>query len=367
MKILFAANTSWYLYNFRLSLARRLSQMGLDVVLVSPRDEFTNRLVEKGFIHLPLFIDRGGVNPIHDMRTMADFVRIIRIEKPDLVHFFTSKCVIYGSLTARLLRIKKIVNSITGMGFAFSSDTRLLRLLQKIIRKGYSCSLQNTSIIFQNSDDLVELQTKLHLDPSKVFLIPGSGVDINRFQPSRIGGEPVTVILAARMLRDKGVYEYVEAARNLKERGVVARFILVGVPDPGNPTSIKEIELKNWEKSNVIEWWGWKDNMEHVYSQADIVCLPSYREGLPKSLIEAAACGLPIVTTDTTGCKDVVINGVNGILVPPGDPQELADALEKLISNADLRKKMGLAGRILVEKKFDNEIIISKTLEVYNL
>ena len=367
MKILFAANTSWYLFNFRLNLALRLRQIGMDVVLVSPQDDFTKRLVEAGFRHHPLFIDRTGTNPIKDLRTVADFARILRIEKPELVHFFTSKCVIYGSFVAKLMQIRKVVNSITGMGFLFTNDARNFRMLQRLIRKAYYFSLKNTHIIFQNSDDLEELQREFHMDPSNVFLIPGSGVDVKRFRPNYKGGNHPVVLLASRMLKDKGVYEFVEAARELVSRGVMARFILVGAPDPGNPTSLSENELKNLEKTNVIEWWGWKDKMEFVYTQADIVCLPSYREGLPKSLIEAAACGLPIVTTDTTGCKDVVINGVNGILVPPRNPQKLADALEELINSPDLRKKMGREGRSLVERKFENEIIISRTLDVYTL
>jgi len=367
LKVLLVSNTSWYLYNFRLPLANALREKGDEVVLVSPVDKYVNKLVDLGFKHLKLTMKRGGVNPVRDLLLLGQLFRIYKNEKPDLVHHFTSKCVLYGSLAAKMAGMIKVVNSITGMGYVFSGDGIKQRFLQPIVLALYKICLQGTQVIFQNEDDEKEFKQIGMFDVDNLHIIRSSGVDLKLFHPDiKPEGIPI-IILAARMLRDKGVFEFVEAARILKERKINSRMVLVGEPDPENPSSIPVGQLKAWAESNMIEWWGWKDDMVSVYSEANIVCLPSYREGLPKSLIEAAASSLPIVTTDTYGCRDVVGDGVNGYLVPVGDSTKLADALQKLIQNPGLRQKMGVLGRKMVERDYDLESVIHETLNVYGL
>lgn len=367
MKVILISNTSWYLYNFRLPLANTLRERGFDLILVSPVDPYTEKLVRLGFTHREFKMDRSGLNPISDFWTFLQLFNIYRSEKPDLVHHFTSKCVLYGSLAAKLSGTNRIVNSMTGMGYVFSGSGFIQRLLQPLVTSLYKMSLQKTQVIFQNVDDKNEFQQTGKLDPTNFFIIRGSGVDLDKFHSNpRPKGTPV-VVLAGRMLRDKGIYEFVEAARILKARGVNSRMVLVGGPDPENPTSIPEKQLKLWDESNMIEWWGWKDDMDIIFSSAHIVCLPSYREGLPKSLIEAAASNLPIVTTDVNGCREVVTDGVNGYLVPVGDPSKLAVALEKLIQDPELCQRMGSQSRIIAEENFDIKNVINATLDVYDL
>lgn len=367
MKVLLVSNTSWYLYNFRLSLAKLLQDGGVEVIFVSPFDPYTIRIKELGFEHINLIMNRSSTNPISDSWAIRQLIRIYRSEKPDLVHHFTSKCILYGSFAAKLTGIQKIVNSITGMGYVFSGNGLFQKLLQPLVVFLYKISLRKTRVIFQNEDDKYDFLKTYRINSIESHVIKSSGVDLDKFHPSiEPDGIPM-IILAARMLRDKGIYEFVEAANILRTRKVNSKMVLVGEPDLGNPSSISYEQLKAWDESNMIEWWGWKDEMDLVYSQANIVCLPSYREGLPKSLIEAAASGLPIVTTDTNGCRDVVLDGVNGYLVPVRDTNKLADALQTLILDSELRKKMGKMSRKMAEEKFDVKNINQATINVYEL
>jgi glycosyltransferase involved in cell wall biosynthesis len=227
--------------------------------------------------------------------------------------------------------------------------------------------LEGTHVIFRKSDDAKELVLFGELGVKSSRVIQSSGVDLKRFRPiEKPRGTPI-IVLAARMLRHKGVIEFVEAAKIIHSNGIDARMVLVGEPDPQNPSSIPAPQLKAWHDSRMVEWWGWQEDIESVYAQASIVCLPSYREGLPKSLIEATACGLPIVATDSNGCRDVVIDGVNGFLVPIGDAVKLANALLILINDSSLRQKMGNKGRELAEIHFDTTRINNETFLIYDL
>ena len=365
MKIILCANTAWYLYNFRLLLAEALRDDGYEVILVSPYDEYVEKLKSAGFSHITLSIKRKTIAPIADLITLFTLMNIYRKEQPILVHHFTNKCVIFGSLAAKWTGILKIVNSITGMGYIYSGGQFPRKLLRVIVRSLYRMSLSGTQLIFQNEDDKNELLQFNELRQSDLHTIQGSGVDLIRFHPGKGPPEPPVIVLVARMLIDKGVTEFIEAAKIIKNLGINARMILVGKPDSGNPASIPIDKLIKWSKDNIIEWWEWSDAIEEIYKKAHIVCLPSYREGLPKSLIEATACGLPIVTTNAIGCRDVVEDGVNGLLVPVGDADKLAEALIILISNPELRQKMGYQGRKIAEEKFDADLIISQTIAVY--
>lgn len=365
MKILLFANTDWYLYNFRLAQARALCERGDEVVLLSPQGPYGLRMCTEGLRWLPFPLARRSLNPISEIRTVFRLVKLYRHESPDLVHHFTVKCVLYGSLAARFLGIRSIVNSVTGLGYVFMDGGGVRRWLRGLVKTAYRLLLRSTWVIFQNPDDRAAFLKGRLVAPQRTTLIRGSGVDIRRFSPrSEPEGIPL-VILPARMLWDKGVGEFVNAARNLQAAGIRARFALVGDGDEQNPASVHVSQLREWEKSAVIEWWGWKDNMDEVYAQSAIVCLPSYREGLPKTLIEAAACGRPIVTSDVPGCREVVHHGENGFLVRVRDTGALAQALQHLLKDPILRREMGLRSRAIAEKEFSIELVISQTFALY--
>lgn len=367
MKILYFANTDWYLYNFRLNLARAMRERGNEVVLMSPAGEYGERLAAEGFRWIEFPLSRKGTNPLIELGTLKRLTEVYKKEKPDLVHHFTVKCVTYGSLAARDAGVPYIVNAITGLGHVFVGNTLSVRLLRFIVRGLYKRAMGGTTVIFQNPDDM-NLFLKMGLvDEGQSVLIRGSGIDVERFSPLP---EPETstplVVLPARMLWNKGVGEFVEAAHILCNQGVHARFALVGMADSGNPEAVSLMQLGEWQKECVVEWWGWQEDITVVFAMAHIVCLPSYREGVPRVLAEAAACGRALVTTDVPGCREIVQDGENGFLVPARDAPALAEALKKLIANPALRRKMGLQGRKFVEEKFSNERVVTGTLAVYD-
>lgn len=365
MKALLFANTAWYLYNFRLALAEALRQRGHEVVLVSPPGEHSQKLEDAGFRWLPFPLSRKGTNPLQELSTIHRLWQLYRREKPDVVHHFTIKCVLYGSLAARLAGVRGVINAVTGLGYVFTSNTWKRLLLQWLTRSFYRLALQKSQVVFQNPDDRTVFIRDGLVCKEHTHIIPGSGVDTNRFHSTpQPAGAPV-VILPARLLWDKGVGEFVEAAKVLRSEGIEARFVLVGSPDPDNPASVPREVLEKWQQEGVIEWWGWQEDMPAVYAQANIVCFPSHREGLPKSLIEAAACGRAIVAADVPGSREVVRSGENGYLVPPSNIEKLADHLRLLLIDSSLRQEMGKQGRRLIEEKFASDLIIDQTLAVY--
>jgi len=366
MKIILFANTDWYLYNFRLTLAQASRKKGHAVVLLSPPGEYGPRLVQAGFRWISFPLSRRGMNPFSELITLWRLARLYSRERPDLVHHFTVKCVLYGSLAAKMAGVKGVVNAIIGLGYVFIGDEWPVRLLRWLVKGFYRRALRGTQVIFQNPDDQELFSRNGLVNRKQVTLIPSSGVDIEKFSPSpEPAGEPL-VILPARMLWAKGVNEFVLAAGILRLAGVQARFALIGDTDPGNPEAVPVDQLEKWRKEGIIEWWGWQEDMPMLYRQAHIVCLPSYyREGTPKSLIESAACGRPIVTTDRPGCREVVRHQQNGLLVPVRDSRALAEALKTLIGDAALRKQMGKKGRELAVAEFSLEKVIGQTLSVY--
>jgi glycosyltransferase involved in cell wall biosynthesis len=366
VKILLFANTDWYLYNFRLGLAQALLERGDEVVLVSPDGSYGPRLRAMGFRWLQFPVSQRSLNPLTEIQTVVRLLILFSQEKPDLVHNFTVKCVLYGTLVCHLLGIRSVVNSVTGLGNVFKEGRGAPRWLRALIGLFYRLVLKSTWVIFQNPDDRkVFLESHL-VDQKRAVLIRGSGVDIRHFAPRPEPAGIPLVILPARMLWDKGIGEFVTAARTLRSAGLLVRFVLVGDSDSENPASVPEPQLSKWEKEGVIEWWGWNEKMEEVYAQAAIVCLPSYyREGVPKTLIEAAACGRPIVTCDMPGCREVVRQGKNGLLVPARDVGTLTEALMTLLQNPIMRSEMGICSRMIAEKEFSNELVISQTFGVY--
>lgn len=365
MKILLFANTDWYLYNFRLALALALRARGDEVVLVSPDGAYVSRLQELGFRWIGFPMARRGLNPLTEISTILRLFGLYRREKPDLAHQFTVKCVLYGSIACSLLGIHAVVNSVEGLGYVFTEGIGTRRWLRYLVMLIYRLILPPTWVIFQNPDDRSFFLKNHLVNPKRIIIIRSVGVDIRKFFPRPLLKGPPLVILPARLLWDKGVGEFVTAARQIRNAGLPARFALVGDNDDGNPASVHLAQLQDWEKEGVIEWWGWKENMEAVYEQAAIVCLPSYREGLPKTLIEAAACGRPIITSDVPGCREVVRNGGNGLLVPVRDVGALTKALMDLLQSPNTRSQMGNCGRIIAEKEFSMDLVISQTFAFY--
>jgi glycosyltransferase involved in cell wall biosynthesis len=296
-------------------------------------------------------------------------VRLVRAERVDLVHGFTIKCAVYGSLAARLAGVAGRVNAVAGMGYVFTSADLTARLLRPVVRTLLRLALSGSGarLILQNPDDVALFEEAGLVDPAWIRLIPGSGVDCARFAPSpaRSAHDRFRVVLPARLLWDKGVAEYVEAARLLRREGRAVDFLLAGDPDPGNPAAVPETTVRRWTEEGVVQWLGHVDDMPALFRSVDAVALPSYREGLPKGLIEAGACGLPLVTTDVPGCREVVTDGVDGLLVPVRDGKALASAIARLAEDPALCARLGAAARREALAEFDERIVVERTMAVY--
>jgi glycosyltransferase involved in cell wall biosynthesis len=368
MKLALFANTDWYLYNFRRSFALELKQRGHDVLLLSPPGEYGEKLRALGLRWEPVPMDRRSLNPAREALLLLHLWRLMRRERLSLLHGFTIKCAVYGSLAARLARVPARVNSVAGLGYVFISDNPKARMLRPIVRTLLRSALSGsgTRLVLQNNDDVALFAQAGLGDSATTRLIRGSGVDCVRFSGiARVhNGEP-RVLLAARMLWDKGIGEFVEAARMLRAQGYRLRFQLAGNPDPGNPAAIPSGALRDWANEGIVEWLGHVDDMPALYAGVDIVVLPSYREGLPKSLIEAAACGLPLVATDVPGCREVITDGEDGLLVPVRDATALAAAIARLATDPEFAARLGLAAKKKAYAEFDERIVIERTLAVY--
>jgi glycosyltransferase involved in cell wall biosynthesis len=324
-------------------------------------------ILREDFRPLPLKIRRGSRSLVDSGATILDIARTYRRERPDLVHHVNLKMCLLGTVAALLAGVPRVVNALTGMGYLFTADTLDARVLRAIVvRLLRRLMVRDTAhLIVQNRDDLRMVLDHRLSAADRAVLIPGSGVDLRRFTPrTEPTGIPV-VTFVGRMLRDKGVRELVEAARILKHRGRAVRFVLVGPTDPENPRSLTERELTDWCAAGLVEWWGYRSDIEAVWAESTIAALPSYREGLPKSLLEAAACGLPIVATDVPGCRDLIGHRSNGLLVPPRDAVALADAVDELLRDPALRQRLGSKARIRAEQEFSEEIVAEQTLRLY--
>jgi glycosyltransferase involved in cell wall biosynthesis len=364
------ANTDWYLYNFRLSLARRLRELGHRLILVSPDGEYGAKLTEMGFDWRPLPMNRRSLNPLAEARLVLHLAALLRRERVDIVHGFTIKPAIYGALSGRLAGVKGRVNAVAGMGYVFISDELKARILRPVVRTLARLAFdgRDARLIVQNPDDHAAFVHTGLVRDERVRIIPGSGVDCSRFRIStrvRAEGQPLRVVLAARMLWDKGLAEFIQAARALKAEGRNIHFVLAGEPDPGNPASVAASDLEGWVADGTVEWLGHVSDMPGLLADADVVVLPSYREGLPKTLIEAAACALPLVTTDVPGCREVVTHDEDGLLAPVREWKPLADAMARLDDDPALRRRLGLAAREKALAQFDERIVIDRTIAVY--
>jgi glycosyltransferase involved in cell wall biosynthesis len=362
--LLFFVTEDWYFCSHRLPLAVAARQAGLEVVVVTRVRAHGRTIRDAGLRLIPLEVSRRGINPLSELALIVRLIAIYRREKPDLVHHVALKPVLYGSLAAWFAGIPRVVNAVAGLGWLFTSESGRARVLGQLVAASFRFLLNRGRAIVQNPDDR-DFLIRVGIEPRRITLIRGSGVDTSRFVPQpEPAGAPV-VVLAARLLWDKGVREFVDAAHLLNSQGVRARFVLVGEPDHANPAAIPQSQLNEWRQGGVVEHWGRREHMPEVFAGAHIVCLPSYREGLPKVLIEAAAAGRPIVTTDTPGCREIVRHGENGLLVPVKSVEPLAVALRLLIENPHLRAEMGRKGRDLAVANFSVEQVSAETLALY--
>jgi glycosyltransferase involved in cell wall biosynthesis len=307
-----------------------------------------------------------GQNPFQELRVIAALVQIYRELRPDLVHHVSVKPILYGSLAAQIVGGMAVVNAVSGLGYLFMGSLRA-KLLRPFIKRLYRLALRHrqSRTIFQNPDDRSQFLSACLLRAEQTVLIRGSGVNCTTFAPRpEPDGTPV-VMLPARILWHKGVGEFVEAARLIRRHGIPVRFVLVGDTQPGNPADVPAATLQAWVKEGVVEWWGYRADMQEVLHRATIVALPSYGEGVPKTLLEAAACGKPIVTTDVPGCREIVREDVNGLLVPVRNAPALADAIRLLLQSPQLRQRFGHAGRLIAEQEFAEHLVVEQILDVY--
>ena len=363
--LLLVINNVNFLYSHRLPLALAAVEQGYDVHVATCFNlQDTLQHNDKLTYHY-IHFNRNSTNPFRDLKACYQLAKLYKKLQPSIIHHVGMKPILYGSVVAKLTTNIPYVNAISGLGYVFINNSLKARCVRQLVLMGFRFGFDSNRcyVIFQNKDDHeVFVKNKL-IGSNDVSFIQGSGVDLALFSPNYKVHEKLIIVFPARLLRDKGISEFVRAARLLKNDQL--RFVLVGDVDPLNPTSMLVDTIQQWVAEGVVEHWGWRDDMESVFQQADIACLPSYREGMPKSLLEAAACGLPIVTTDAPGCRDVVEHGVNGFLVPIKNIDLLVEHLQRLIDSPSLREQMGGASRERAEQLFGIKKIVEQHLALY--
>ena len=359
-------NDPEYFLMHRRGLANALAAEGIDLHVAIPFDRGDERFRDTEFELHHLSLKRGSRNPLLEGQVFYELAALSRRVKPVLIHHVTIKPVMYGSAVARVLGTRAVVNSITGLGYVFSSSNADARLMKSVVvpLMRYGCNRQNVTMLFENGDDL-QLYCSLGIaDPTRSRVVPSSGVDPAGYDLHEHKPGPTTVMLLGRMLWDKGIREFVEAARVVRQRHPRTRFVLVGATDP-NPESIPETSLRLWHDEGTVEYWGWRPDVARALQAADILCLPSYREGLPRALLEGGAAGLALVTTDVPGCRDAVRVGVSALVVPARDATALAGAILEFVESVERRTTMGAAARADVAARFSLESVVEQTRSVY--
>ncbi len=360
-------NNPDFFLSHRLPIALQAKNAGYSVHIAAPKQGRYKEIVNHGLTFHPIAMERSGFHPFRDSLSMIHLFSLFRALKPNVVHNVAMKPMLFGSLAATFAGVPCLVNAVAGLGYVFIGDGLTKRILRAMMVLGFRFLLRhpNQRIIFQNPDDQRTFQSHGIANRAKVTLIRGSGVDLSKFvyvpEPDGIP----KVLLVSRMLRDKGVQEFTEASAILKAKGVPVQMILVGDIDTGNPASLSHEQILSWVKKGWVDWLGPRDDIARLMASANIVCLPSYREGLPKVLLEAAACGRAVITTDVPGCRDAIALDETGVLVAVKDSASLADSIERLAMQSDLRADMGRKGRLLAEKEFDIAKVVEKHLEIY--
>lgn len=366
-KIIFVVNEAQFLLSHRRALLEEAAAQGMDVLVACAEQSGEEVLTELGIAFQTIPLSRSGFNPIEEMRTYLALRRLYAQQQPDVVHHVTIKPVIYGTTAARRGKVPAVVNAVPGMGFVFTRRGLWSAFRRSVVNLLYRVALShdNMRVIFQNSEDMRGFIDHAIVDRSQAVLIRGSGVDLKDFEPVPEPPEPIVFLLVGRMLQHKGVREFVAAAKQLRERFPDWRFQLVGDIDEGNPSSLGRLELLEWHDAQIIEWLGRRDDVPDCLAKCHVVVLPSYREGLPKSLLEASAAGRPMIATSVPGCREVVRPHVNGLLVPARDADQLAEAMATLGQDAKTRQRYGLAARERAEAVFSIEDVVRHTFLLY--
>lgn len=369
--LLFVVSTVDYFRSHRLPLARAAQTAGYEVVVATTFTSLPESLSTQ-FHFIPLkYLQRTGMNPLQDLRLIKELKALYKRLKPDIIHHIAVKPVLYGSIAAKLSRMPIVVNALTGLGFLFISHKWWVRLIRFCIMRLLKWSWHSSSptckthLIVQNPDDYQIFEPLT--SKNNISIIQGSGVNPHIFTPplTKVINSPCKVVMVSRLLKDKGILELIEASRILQQQKIDISLELYGAPDPLNPTSVTIEDIRTWEQERLCVWKGATNTVVLVYQQADVAVLPSYREGLPKSLLEAAACGLPIITTDVPGCREIVKDNINGILVPLKDPVALAAAIKTLVLDQHLRTRYGQESRQIVLTHFQESIICTQTIDLY--
>lgn len=368
-KIIISINTAWNLLNFRAGLINGLISSGFEVVAVAPLDKYVPELELLGcrFVHIE--IDNKGTHPFRDMLLLWRYWRLLKFEKPDLCLFFTVKPNVYGSLASTICGTP-FINNVSGLGAVFIQGGWLKRFVSALYRLAFRKSNQ---VFFQNRDDLGLFLENNLVKVELTDVLPGSGINLHFFTPSDAAARksltsPFRFLLIARMLKDKGVVEFVNAAQLIKELGLKAEFCLLGFLDVQNPAAISSEQMKEWTDQGFVKYLGVSDDVREHIASADCIVLPSYREGTPRTLLEAAAMGKPIITSNVVGCKEVVEHGINGFLCEVKNAQDLTLKMREMLHfSKDQRKLMGQNGRLKMEKQFDEQIVIQKYLKAIDL
>ena len=366
-RILFLVTEGSYFLSHRLPVAKAAQQAGHDVVVLTVPGRDRNTILKEGFRLRSLsHMTRAGLNPFSQIRAIREIYKVYQKENPDIVHHVAMKPVVLGTIAALFSKTPKVINALTGLGYVFISKKIHIRALKHVLMWFFHFFLRGKKkiLILQNTDDYHYFSEIL---PQKnLVLIKGSGVDVKKFLPRKYKESgKISCLLGARMLWDKGIRETVEAFRILKAEGAPVELILAGKVDHTNPSAIPEKTLKKWQKENLCIWKGHVEDMGSLLREVEIAILPSYREGLPKFLLEAGAAGLPIITADVPGCREIIKDEKNGLLVPPHEVEPLVSAVRKLVHDPKLRKKYGMAVRKDIEKYFSIDVVVEKTLKLY--
>jgi glycosyltransferase involved in cell wall biosynthesis len=367
-KVLFVFSDDRFFWSHRLAVAEAVLANGYEVIIATGVYKYAEEIQAKGLRLIPLKLTRKTGSVFNELRAVRQLKRIYSIERPDIIHQVAIKAVLYGSIAALGTNIP-IINALTGLGYLAASSSNKAAVLRWVVWNAFGFFFKRARqlVLVENDQDKELLVAKLRVSPEKVIVTRGSGVNVSVFQAApEPSGIPV-VLLASRMLWIKGIREFVEAAQLLQSKNVPARFVLAGDSDANNPSCVPRQQLLDWHASGAVEWWGHQEDMPGLFKRANLVCLPSHGgEGVPKVLMEAAASGRAIVTTQVPGCQDIVQDGVNGLLVRPKEPIVLADAIEKLLKDCALRSQMGQNSRQVAVKEFSEEAVIRQTLELYS-
>ena len=367
-RLIYIVSEDWVFVSHRLTLAKQAIKDGYDVAVITNISNHEDVLLSAGLKVFNINFCRSFKRPFSDIHSIYQLIKLFRLLKPEVIHNVGLKMSLISSIAAFIARVPVAINAYTGLGYVFSSNDILARVIRLLLNSPlkYLNHRASTWVVFQNEDDEALFENSNLINKERTLLIKGSGVDVNEFPFSDELPGQLKVMLASRLLWDKGVGEFIEASRQLKISYPEVTFVLVGDVDEQNPLSLTKEIIDSWVNEGFIEWWGHKQNMPEVLKLAHIVALPSYREGLPKVLLEAASIGRALVATDAPGCREIVRDGVNGFLVQAKESKYLAEAIEKLILNKELRTQMGLKSREIIETELSSEIINKQFIELYN-